>query len=58
MKMAHYDTAASAGRNLRTYIDMEVQVMAEKLMANKLGAVVAIEPQNRRHHCHGQRTHL
>ncbi|MCU0631136.1 MAG: penicillin-binding transpeptidase domain-containing protein, partial [Methanoregulaceae archaeon] len=39
-----YDTVAQAGRNLRTYLDMDVQVLAEQLMANKLGAVVAIEP--------------
>ncbi len=39
-----FDTAAIAGRSLRTYMDIEVQVLAEKLMANKLGAVVAIEP--------------
>ena len=40
-----FDTSAIAGRSLRTYMDIEVQVMAEKLMANKLGAVVAIEPK-------------
>ncbi len=39
-----YDTAAVAGRSLRTYIDVNVQVLAEKFMANKLGAIVAIEP--------------
>lgn len=40
-----FDTAAIAGRNLRTYIDIEVQQLAEKLLTNKVGAVVAIEPQ-------------
>lgn len=40
-----FDTAAIAGRNLRTYIDIEVQQLAEKLMSNKVGAVVAIEPK-------------
>lgn len=40
-----YDTAAIAGRNLRTYMDIDVQVMAEKFFANKLGAIVAIEPR-------------
>jgi penicillin-binding protein 2 len=39
-----YDTSAEAGRNLRTYLDMDVQLLAEKLLSNKLGAVVAIEP--------------
>ncbi|HEX2535233.1 MAG TPA: penicillin-binding transpeptidase domain-containing protein, partial [Chitinophagaceae bacterium] len=40
-----FDTAAVAGRALHTYIDVEVQQLAEKLMAGKLGAVVAIEPK-------------
>lgn len=40
-----YDTPAVAGRNLRTYIDIEVQQLAEKLMTNKVGSVVAIDPQ-------------
>jgi penicillin-binding protein 2 len=40
-----YDTAALAGRGLRTYMDIEVQQLAEKLMSNKVGAVVAIEPK-------------
>lgn len=39
-----YDTAAKAGRNLRTYLDMDVQMLAERFFANKLGAIVAIEP--------------
>ncbi len=40
-----YDTAAIAGNNLRTYIDVEVQQLAEKLLKNKIGAIVAIEPK-------------
>lgn len=40
-----WDTAAIAGRNLRTYIDIEVQQLAEKLMTNKVGSVVAIDPK-------------
>lgn len=39
------DTPAVAGRNLRTYLDIELQQLAEKLLANKVGAVVAIEPK-------------
>jgi penicillin-binding protein 2 len=39
------DTAATAGRNLRTYIDMDIQQLAEKLLSGKMGAVVAIEPK-------------
>jgi penicillin-binding protein 2 len=40
-----YDTAAIAGRNLQTYIDIEVQQLAERLMSNKVGAAVAIDPK-------------
>ncbi|HJU45696.1 MAG TPA: penicillin-binding protein 2 [Chitinophagaceae bacterium] len=40
-----FDTVAIAGRNIHTYIDIEVQQLAEKLMANKVGGVVAIEPK-------------
>jgi penicillin-binding protein 2 len=40
-----YDSVAIAGRNLSTYIDIDVQVLAERLLKNKLGAIVAIEPQ-------------
>ncbi len=40
-----FDTAAVAGRGLRTYIDIELQQLAEKLMSNKLGCVVAIDPK-------------
>ncbi len=39
------DTAALAGRGLRTYIDVELQQLAEKLLTNKVGAVVAIQPK-------------
>jgi penicillin-binding protein 2 len=39
-----YDTPAVAGRNLRTHIDIEVQQLAEKLMSNKVGSIVAIDP--------------
>ncbi len=37
-----FDTAAGAGRNLYTSVDIEMQQLAEKLMSNKLGGVVAI----------------
>ncbi len=41
----NFDTAAIAGRGLQTYIDVELQQLAEKLMNNKVGAVVAIDPK-------------
>ncbi len=40
-----YYTAAIAGRNLKTSIDIKLQKLSEKLMANKLGAAVAINPK-------------
>lgn len=41
-----YDTAEVAGRGLRTYIDVELQQLAEKLMTDKVGSVVALEPRS------------
>ncbi len=40
-----YDTAAVAGRGLRTYVDIELQQLAEKLLTNKIGAIVALDPK-------------
>lgn len=41
-----FDSVAIAGRNLRSSIDIDVQVLAERLLKNKLGAIVAIDPQS------------
>jgi penicillin-binding protein 2 len=40
-----FDTASIAGRGLKTYIDIELQQLAEKLMTNKVGGLVAIDPK-------------
>ncbi len=40
-----FDTPSVAGRHLTTYIDIEVQQLAEELIKNKVGSVVAIEPK-------------
>jgi penicillin-binding protein 2 len=40
-----YDTAAVAGKNMFSSLDVELQKMAEELMTNKVGSVVAIDPQ-------------
>ena len=40
-----YDTAAIAGQNVHTSLDIELQELGEKLMQNKLGSIVAIDPQ-------------
>lgn len=39
-----YDVPAIAGKNLYSTIDIELQKYAEKLMRNKRGSIVAIEP--------------
>ncbi|HVK97869.1 MAG TPA: penicillin-binding protein 2 [Flavisolibacter sp.] len=39
------DVPAIAGRGLQSYIDIEVQQLAERLLTNKVGAVVAIDPK-------------
>ena len=40
-----FDTASIAGRGLKTFIDVDLQQMAEKLMTNKVGGLVAIDPK-------------
>jgi len=40
-----YDTAAIAGRNLYTSMDIELQQLAEKLLGNKIGSAVVIDPK-------------
>ena len=40
-----FDTAAIAGQNMHTSIDIELQELGEKLMQNKLGSIVAIDPK-------------
>lgn len=39
-----YDTAAVAGKDLTATIDADLQAYGEKLMENKIGSIVAIEP--------------
>jgi penicillin-binding protein 2 len=39
------DTPEVAGKNLELYLDAELQSYAEKLMQNKLGSAIAIDPQ-------------
>jgi penicillin-binding protein 2 len=40
------DTVAIAGRNLYTYLDIELQLLAEKLLKGKVGAIVALDPKS------------
>jgi penicillin-binding protein 2 len=40
-----YDTAAIAGKNLYLSLDVNLQQLGEKLMNNKVGSIVAIDPK-------------
>lgn len=40
-----FDTLPVAGKNLYSSLDVELQQMGEKLMANKVGSIVAINPK-------------
>ncbi len=44
-KEGKYDTAAVVGKNLTTTLDADLQAYVEKLLQNKIGSVVAIEPK-------------
>ncbi len=39
------DISARAGKNLTTTLDIDLQMVGEKLLQGKLGSIVAIEPQ-------------
>ncbi len=45
MDNGRHDTMPVAGQNLHTSIDIELQELGEKLMENKLGSIVAIDPK-------------
>lgn len=40
-----YDTAAVPGQNLHLSLDIDLQMLGEHLMENKVGAIVAIDPK-------------
>lgn len=40
-----YDTPAVSGQNLHLSLDVKLQMLGEHLMQNKVGAIVAIDPQ-------------
>ena len=45
LEKGNFDTAAIAGQNMHTSLDIELQILGEKLMENKLGSIVAINPK-------------
>lgn len=40
-----FDTVAVAGQNMHLALDIELQELGEKLMQNKLGSIVAVDPK-------------
>ena len=40
------DTAAVRGKNLTLSLDIELQMLGERLLKNKIGSIVAIEPES------------
>lgn len=40
-----FDTIAVAGQNMHTALDIDLQMLGEKLMENKLGSIVAVDPK-------------
>ena len=45
LEKGRFDTAAIAGSNMHLALDVELQELGEKLMENKLGAIVAVDPK-------------
>jgi penicillin-binding protein 2 len=45
LENGRYDTTAVAGQNIHTSLNIELQELGEKLMENKLGSIVAIDPK-------------
>ena len=45
LENGRYDTPAVAGQNMRMSLDIELQQLGEKLMENKIGAIVALDPK-------------
>jgi penicillin-binding protein 2 len=45
LEKGKFDTVAVAGSNMHLALDIELQTLGEKLMENKLGSIVAINPK-------------
>ncbi|AWO01898.1 penicillin-binding protein 2 [Chitinophaga alhagiae] len=45
LENGEFDTAAVAGKNLRLALDIELQVLGERMMQGKVGSIVAIDPK-------------
>ena len=45
VEKGRYDTAAVPGQNMHLALDINLQILGEHLMQNKIGAIVAIDPK-------------
>ncbi|MGH2648624.1 MAG: penicillin-binding protein 2 [Ginsengibacter sp.] len=45
LEKGKYDTAAIPGKNLHLALDINLQILGEHLMENKIGAIVALDPK-------------
>lgn len=45
LEKGKYDTAAIPGQNMHMSLDIQLQMLGEHLMENKIGAIVAIDPK-------------
>jgi penicillin-binding protein 2 len=45
LEKGRYDTAAIPGKNIHMALDINLQMLGEHLMENKIGAIVAIDPK-------------
>jgi penicillin-binding protein 2 len=45
LENGRYDTAAIPGENLHMALDIDLQMLGEHLMENKIGAIVALDPK-------------
>ncbi|MGH2563080.1 MAG: penicillin-binding transpeptidase domain-containing protein, partial [Ginsengibacter sp.] len=45
LEKGKYDTAAVPGKNLHLALDINLQILGEHLMENKIGAIVALDPK-------------
>jgi len=45
LENGRFDTPAVSGQNLHLSLDIKLQMLGEKLMENKVGAIVAIDPK-------------
>ena len=45
LEKGRYDTAAIPGSNMHLSLDVDLQMLGEHLMENKIGAIVAIDPK-------------